>query len=87
MYNYNTHKLYTFCEVCNVFAVHHKYIVEVLGKFIRRTEMNDHSFERKFYGACCYRLCYKLVPGQVLQFSTHILCLTRRMIIVRLTHI
>ena len=46
MYNYNRHKLYTFCDVCNVFAVHHKYIVEVLGKFIRRTEMNDHSFER-----------------------------------------
>ena len=45
-YNYNTHKLYTFCDVCNVFAVHHKYIVEVSGKFIRRTEMNDHSFER-----------------------------------------
>ena len=57
MYNYNTHKLYTFCDVCSMFAVHHKYIVEVLGKFTRRTEMNDHSFERKFYGVCYYRLC------------------------------
>ena len=23
-----------------------------LGKTIRRTELIDHSFERKFYGAC-----------------------------------
>ena len=28
------------------------YIVEVLEKNIRSTEFIDHSFERKFYGAC-----------------------------------
>ena len=25
---------------------------QVFGKTIRRTELIDHSFERKFYGAC-----------------------------------
>ena len=25
---------------------------EVFGKTIRHTELIDHSFERKFYGAC-----------------------------------
>ena len=47
------------CEVCSVFAIHYKYIVEVFGKIIRRTEMIESSFERKIYGAC-YRQCQKL---------------------------
>ena len=58
----NTHMLHAVCEVCSVFVIHYtlyrihdRYIVEVLEKIMRRTEMIDHSFERKFYGAC-YRL-------------------------------
>ena len=51
-----THTLHAVCEVCSVFTIHYKYIVEVLGKTIRRTEMIDHSFERKLYGAY-YRQC------------------------------
>ena len=39
-------------EVCSVFAIHYKYIVEVLEKTIRSTGLIDHSFERKFYGTC-----------------------------------
>ena len=41
-----------YCIMYSVFAIHYKYIVEVLGKTIRRTGMIDHSFERKFHGAC-----------------------------------
>ena len=43
--------LYMKC-VYSVFVIHYKYIVEVLLKTIRRTGMIDHSFERKFHGAC-----------------------------------
>ena len=48
----DTHKLYAVCEACSVFTMHYKYMVEVLEKNIRSTEFIDHSFERKFYGAC-----------------------------------
>ena len=40
------------CEACSVFAIHYKYMAEVLEKNIRSTEFIDHSFERQFYGAC-----------------------------------
>ena len=43
-------------NICCVKCIHYKYIVDVLRKTIRRIEMIDHSFERKFYGACYYRL-------------------------------
>ena len=49
---YRVHKLYAVLEVCSVFAIRYKYIVEVLEKTIRSTGLIDHSFERKFYGAC-----------------------------------
>ena len=39
-------------EACSVFAIHYKYMAEVLEKNIRSTEFIDHSFERQFYGAC-----------------------------------
>ena len=39
--------------VCIIFAIqYYKVIVEVLEKIMGRVEMIDHSFERKFYGAC-----------------------------------
>ena len=44
--------MYAVCEVCSVFAIHYRYIVEVLEKTIRSTGLIDHSFKRKFYGAC-----------------------------------
>ena len=34
------------CEACSVFAIHYKYMAEVLEKNIRSTEFIDHSFER-----------------------------------------
>ena len=49
---YRIHKLYVVREVCSVFTIHYKYILEVLEKTIRSTGLIDHSFERKFYGAC-----------------------------------
>ena len=50
--------------------MHYKFIVEVLEKIMRRMEMIDHSFERKFYGAC-YRLSYKLarVPSLTIFYT------------------
>ena len=48
----DTHKLYALCGACSVFAMNNKYIVEVFENNIRSTEFIDHSFERKFYGAC-----------------------------------
>ena len=54
-----THTLYAVCEVCSVFAIHYRYIVEVFGKIIRRTEMIESSFKRKINRAC-YRQCQKL---------------------------
>ena len=51
--------LYAVCSVLAIhytlYRMHYKFIVEVLEKIMRRMEMIDHSFERKFYGAC-YRL-------------------------------
>ena len=41
-------------HICCVKCIRYKYIVDVLRKTIRRIEMIDHSFERKFYGACYY---------------------------------
>ena len=38
------------------------FCVEVFEKTISRTEMIDHSFERKFYGPC-YRLCKNEMRG------------------------
>ena len=49
---YSTRTLCAVCEECSVFAIHYKYIVEVLEKIMRLMKMIDHSFERKFYGAC-----------------------------------
>ena len=45
----DTHTLYAMYGVCTVFAL---YIVDVQQKTIKLTEIIDHSFERKFYGAC-----------------------------------
>ena len=73
--------MYALCEACSVFAMHNKYIVEVLEKNIKSTEFIDHSFERKLNG-CIKNLC----AGQALRFASH-LYLTRCMIIVRHTHI
>ena len=44
-------------HICYVKCIRYKYIVDVLRKTIRRIEMIDRYFERKFYGACYYRLC------------------------------
>ena len=59
MYNVyigNTYVAYCVCSVYivySLYSIHYKYIiVEVLGKTIRRTGTIDHSFERKFHGAC-----------------------------------
>ena len=58
---YTIHNTLMLYAVCSVFAIHYayrihyKYIVEVLEKIMRRMEMIDHSFERKFYGACYRR--------------------------------
>ena len=38
---YSTRTLCAVCEECSVFAIHYKYIVEVLEKFMRRTDMID----------------------------------------------
>ena len=56
--------VYTHC----VFAIHYKYIVEVLGKTIRCTGVIDHSFERKFHGACyrpSFTIFYRLMPNKI----------------------
>ena len=58
-----TYRLYTIhntlmcmlCAVYSLYTMHTGYIiniVEVLEKIMRRMKMIDHSFERKFYGAC-----------------------------------
>ena len=41
-------------HICCVKCIRYKYIVDVLRKTIRRIEMIDHSFERKFYEPCYY---------------------------------
>ena len=70
MYNVETmYKKHVRCILCvkcvySVFAIHYKYIVEVLGKTIRHTGMMDHSFERKFHGACyrsSFTIFYRLI--------------------------
>ena len=45
---YRKHVRCILCVKCvySVFAIHNKYLVELLGKTIRRTWMIDHSFER-----------------------------------------
>ena len=60
------------CEACSVFAIHYKYIAEVLEKNIRSTEFIDHSFERQFYGAC-YGLRSKLARGPSLKYVIYTL--------------
>ena len=67
---YETRTLHTVCSVYipNVFVIHYKYIVEVLGKTIRRTMMIDNSFERKFHGACYrprFTIFYRLILNKV----------------------
>ena len=49
---YSTRTLCAVCEECSVFAIHYKYMAEVLEENIRSTEFIAHSFERQFYGAC-----------------------------------
>ena len=53
MYRLN---IYIYTGYTSVKCIRYKYIVDVLRKPIRRIEMIDHSFERKFYGACYCRL-------------------------------
>ena len=72
LYIGNTYVAYCVKRVYTVFAIHYKYIVEVLGKTIRCTAMIDHSFRNFMERAI----------DQVLSFSTD-LYLTRYMIILR----
>ena len=71
LYIGNTYVAYCVCSVYNVysvFAIHYKYVVEVLGKTIRRTMMIDHSFEMKFHGACNrprFTIFYRLILNKV----------------------
>ena len=68
LYIGNTYVAYCVCSVYSVFAIHYKYIVEVLGKTIRRTMMIDHSFERKFHGVCYkprFTIFYRLILNKV----------------------
>ena len=46
---YRLHVRCILCVKCvnSVFAIHYKYIAEVLGKTIRLTWMIDHSFENE----------------------------------------
>ena len=56
--------LYIYIYIYSVFAIHYKYIVEVLGKTIRRTMM----IERKFHGACYrprFTIFYRLILNKV----------------------
>ena len=67
---YRKHVRCIMCVQCvySVFAIHYKYIVEVLGKTIRRTMMSDHLFERKFHGACYrprFTIFYRLILNKV----------------------
>ena len=64
---YRKHVRCILCVQCvySVFDKHYKYIVEVLGKTIKRTGMIDHSFERKFHGAC-YRPCFTIFDRLIL---------------------
>ena len=70
MYRLYIGKTYILCVKCvySVFAIHYKYIVEVSGKTIRRTGMIDHSFERKFHGACykpSFTIFYRLILNRI----------------------
>ena len=67
---YRKHVRCILCVSCvySVFTVHYKYIVEVLGKTMRRTGMIDHSFERKFHGACyrpSFTIFYRLTLNKI----------------------
>ena len=70
IYIYKKHVRCILCVNCvySVFAIHYKYIVEVLGKAIICTGMIDHSFERKFHGACyrpSFTIFYRLILNKV----------------------
>ena len=72
----NTYVAYCVCSVYipSVFAIHYKYIVEVLGKTIRRTMMIDHLFERKFHGACYkprFTIFYRLILNRYMIILRH----------------
>ena len=56
MYMQDTHTLYLYTVCCIMCSDTMYALYIVFGKTIRRREMLDHSFERKFYGAS-YRLC------------------------------
>ena len=58
----HTTKLFGFWYNVHIYIEIYKICVEVFEKTISRTEMIDHSFKRKFYGAC-HRLCQKLMRG------------------------
>ena len=72
LYIGNTYVAYCVCSVYilySLYSIHYKYIiVEVLGKTIRRTGTIDHSFERKFHGACyrpCFTVFYRLILNKI----------------------
>ena len=72
LYIGNTYVAYCVCSVYIVYllySIHYKYIiVEVLGKTIRRTGTIDHSFERKFHGACYrpgFTVFYRLILNKI----------------------
>ena len=70
LYEYRKHVRCILCVSCvySVFAVHYKYIVEVLGKTMRRTGMIDHLFERKFHGVCyrpSFTIFYRLILNKI----------------------
>ena len=49
--------IYPYIEIyIYIYIEIYKICVEVFEKTVSRTEMIDHSFERKFYEAC-HRLC------------------------------
>ena len=66
---YVAYFLYSVYIVYSLYSIHHKYIiVEVLGKTTRRTGTIDHSFERKFHGACyrpCFTVFYRLIHNKI----------------------
>ena len=68
LYIGNTYVAYSVCSVYSVFAIHYKYIVEVLGKTIKRATMIDNLFEKKFHGACYrprFTIFYRLILNKV----------------------
>ena len=67
----NRYVAYSVCSVYivySLYSIHYKYIVEVLGKTIKRTTMIDNLFERKFHGACYrprFTIFYRLILNKV----------------------